>query len=114
MTDPLPAAPPTTNATASQIEPTKRSRAPAHSHEQERADVRPPEADLAERGRAEEASEREPDAARGHECAEADVSGVECLLREHDLGDVDRGRPDERDVPDDEHGAERRRREDEP
>ena len=85
----------------------QRCSAPPDSHEHDRADVVPPEADLAERRRAEEAPDREPDAARGDERAEPDVARVERVLREDDLGDVDRGRADERDVPDDEHRAER-------
>ena len=80
----------------------------------ERACVVAPQPDPAERGRGEVAPERETDATRRDEDAEADVAGAQRLLREHHLCDVDRGAPDQRDVPDDEDRAERRRPEHEP
>ena len=65
-------------------------------------------------GRGEEAAERKPDAAGRDDHAEPDVARPEDVLGEEDLGHVDRARSDEDDVPDDEHGAERRGHEDEP
>ena len=92
----------------------ERGGTPPDSHQQQRADIRAPQADLAECRRAQEAPECQADAARRHQCPEADVAGVESVLREDDLSDVDRGRSDQRDVPDDENGPQRPGGEDEP
>ena len=68
----------------------QRSGAPPHAHEHERADVVATQPYLPEGGRAQEASDREPDTARRDERAESEVTGVEHVLRVEHLGDVDR------------------------
>ena len=55
---PLPAAPPTTNGTASQIVALSAAAAPADRHQRDRADVVAPQPDLPERDGGEEAAER--------------------------------------------------------
>ena len=76
-TDPFPAAPPTTNATASQMEPLSAAApqpTPMSTKELTYVRRRPT---LPSAGAHEEAPESKPDAARGHERAEAHVTGIE-------------------------------------
>ena len=73
----------------------------ADRHQRDRAGVTGPRPESIEQRGRRDAADRQTEARRSDEQAEAHVSRVERDLREHDLPDVDGGVPEKDDVPDD-------------
>ncbi len=80
-------------------------------HEPDRDPVGESHPSLLDPARAEEAADHEPDRTGGDEEPVAEVSGVEHVLREHDLRHVHAGRGEDGDAPRDDDGQQRFRAE---